>query len=478
MPEPDSNQAPHSVEYDRDKSIKIALDSLSNPPSLKNEDYDTQEYKNRFYTNKPLLDELVSEPEYQSQIFSLIGQMLEPEEISDELAVVALEFVLEHDTEAKNYISNLTNNKKYLQNIIYTANKNTYVNFNQDENVGRAIKKRALELVMPFLIEELTSHDPSPAWGEIGNAATTIELSTIFDKVAASLTSDEPAIEITAELISSDLGNLVTSKEKLKFFMEKFNLPFESIVNDWDSSNMDSAYKSIRQSDSNKTWRINFEKLLEIELRRPGISRYLYSECGIANFGRYPTNILIDQYDARYDTTSPYGVALFAKADNDGALYDTDYLIDFQNDLKNENFKLRIFECQDSLDVISALNSSRRQFGKIEFGILDAHGGEKFISLGNYGENLSLYSVLNPNAPSILRAFVEDPTIILNSCQTGFEHGIGGHLSSLGASVYAPETSTSIESLRFNPDAGEKKFTVEFRNEGHARPFKQGARTN
>lgn len=323
----------------------------------------------------------------------------------------------------------------------------------------------------PTTLDELSdqlSGDMSLAWNNIGIKASTDELVRIFDDLTLLFKDedDESAIE-DCDVVSFHLSKMADDPSKLTAFLEKFNLPVRSVLADWNLSNIESADSARRKKTVNDYWKINLGKVIEIELRRPGIASFLHEKYRISDFGRYPTEVLIDQYDGRYDSTSPYGIAIFAKEDKTGAIYDTTYLYSFFKDLKKSGYRFRIFECSDRREVVSALNSSRHQFGKIHFGLIDAHGSETRIALGKYSQfmddkNIRLEDLVNPNYPDVTKAFIDNPTIILNSCLTGAEGGIKQYIEALGAKVYAPSTSTNITSIEFDPERKEEPFIVEF----------------
>ena len=172
-----------------------------------------------------------------------------------------------------------------------------------------------------------------------------------------------------------------------------------------------------------------------LEKERPCISSVLQSEFGISWFARYPEELLIEQYDKRGIKDLPYGIIIYPQADYNQAFYSefsNRNIFERLGDQLKGKYEIKIFEAKNSLELVHALNKSRKEYGKISFAIIGGHGSKDSIVLGNSVFNperkqgvLDQAHVANKGASSLQLAFIENPTIILVSCSTGELGGIG-----------------------------------------------------
>lgn len=211
----------------------------------------------------------------------------------------------------------------------------------------------------------------------------------------------------------------------------------------------------------------NFMSVFELESQRPGIASALNKEFGISCFGRYPKNLLIAQYDNKDKKEEPYGVIINAKEDYNGAFYGN---VNTYNklfaQLQNRQ-KIRVFEVESPLDIVRVLNQGRHKYGKISFAIIGGHGTEKSVWFGrdfsSRKPSLRQEDLKRKGASALTLAFVENPTIILNSCSTGALGGIGEDMSNLGATIIAPPTPAAIKDIDVSIDhQGRPQFNVEY----------------
>ncbi len=216
-----------------------------------------------------------------------------------------------------------------------------------------------------------------------------------------------------------------------------------------------------------------------IETERPGICNVLFTEYGIRNFGRYPAVSLIAQYDNR-DQQIPYGVLIYPESDYNGAFSEHEIAIEgLFRDLSAMNHGLRIYESGSRQEVVRALISADKRYGKqnkISFAVLGGHGEPDSIAMGGRRSNgdleISQKDLENPRTKKIKDLFIEDPTLILISCSTGVEAGIGEDMSSLGVNVIAPDSSTNLDQIRaFRQRNGSLKFDVVFEGKANAAHF-------
>jgi len=215
---------------------------------------------------------------------------------------------------------------------------------------------------------------------------------------------------------------------------------------------------------------VNILKMKELETSRPGIVKSLFSEFGIKEFHRYPTNVLIKQFDTK-DQDLPYGIVLFTNDDHNDA-FDLDREIIESMSKQTENkLLIRISEFQSRFSFLKNLASFNERYGKknkIEYLLWGAHGWQ--AAIGNIG-NLQLNG---KGAKRTKDFFIDKPEIILASCSTGAEGAIAQKMSEIyNATVHAPSIPSNLEKVLVNFDSQNKlHFNVEFqRNCGNTYSF-------
>lgn len=244
----------------------------------------------------------------------------------------------------------------------------------------------------------------------------------------------------------------------------------------------------------------NLVSIISLEQARPGICRLLGEEYNLRHFYRYPSEVLIRQYDAHGSSKLPYGVVLYPDWDHNGAFARNSIFEKLSDDLSNLGYAMRIFECKSTIDVARALIKANRWYGarhRISFAVIGGHGESDRIRFGRnqklrVARTTTWEDYIDPMHPAQLRFlerhgssslpptnlfppanlyndfldclrsedlqgqgakkaftfFESHPTIILESCSTGAEKGIGQALSQLGgAEVIAPDTPTATRGI-------------------------------
>lgn len=255
------------------------------------------------------------------------------------------------------------------------------------------------------------------------------------------------------------------SVRRVEDFLDSFQLPSENIYSAWQES---SDWREFSQ-----VIRDNLESIFKLEKSQPGICKFLYAEFGIADFGRYPEEVLIRQFQEFNQIGNQYGLVIFPRNDWNGAFYQRkDMIKDLHRQLSGK-FNLRIFECESKIDIARALIKCDRRYNppgsdghKISLLILGGHGNEESIDFGGDDE-IHVLSSDDLSGSGVQRSgnfFDQNPTIILDSCSTGADAGIGQELSKrFGARVIAPKTPTSLDKLYAIQKPDQKKFTFNAR---------------
>lgn len=227
--------------------------------------------------------------------------------------------------------------------------------------------------------------------------------------------------------------------------------------------------------------RHNLMAIDKIGEARPEACRILQEEFNINDFYRYPQPVLIEQYDQRDRTDLPYGVVFFPKNDHNSAFYQQNQMFLMLFEQLGDRYALRIAEGESKIEIIMLLRKLDRKYGehhKISFAILGGHGNPNGILFGGTEEKhkLKTEDLVDPRAAKTSRYFVEHPTIILSSCSTGFNAGIGQELSKvLHARVIAPDKDSALKYIEAKiGENGDLDFQVGFSHETQSIYYAQG----
>ncbi len=221
-------------------------------------------------------------------------------------------------------------------------------------------------------------------------------------------------------------------------FLKKFNLNTQDIFNPWFTNE-----KEISELITER----HLEKMNELEDSRPGSVRILFDEFGIALFGKYPVEVLIDQFDQR-DSDLKYGVFATSHENSIDALANEEEFLNFAF-LKQNNVALRFFEFQNAFGLFRRLKKLDERYGKqnkISFGIINAHGADegKSMLLGGSQKDIAEEKDLTTDRiNAITSVFDENPNFLFLSCDTGKENSFASSFSKMtGATVIAPNKPT------------------------------------
>jgi hypothetical protein len=258
-----------------------------------------------------------------------------------------------------------------------------------------------------------------------------------------------------------DFPELIYSGWKaVRSTLEKLGLPYDEFVQAW--------MKSTKSEKIGSAVYDNLKVITELEEAKKGTTLFLYREFGILDFGRYPSALLLKQVEEVEDTSKPWGVIMYPRNDWNGAFYaDKDAFEELLTSVKGE-FSLRVVECEGKRDVARNLIKLDRKYNpsdgsghKVSLAIIGGHGTENTIRFGGDDDRhvLRTEDLLGKGTAKASQFFEVNPTIILVSCSTGAEKGIGQELSEkFGAKVIAPKIPTNISGLHASRNRGQSKF--------------------
>lgn len=243
--------------------------------------------------------------------------------------------------------------------------------------------------------------------------------------------------------------------ESLSTFLRIYDLSPTKIIDAWAASTKPEKFGEAVE--------VNTRRIIEIEHDQPGISKFLNREFGITDFGRYPPELLIQQYKEQDNNENPYGVIVYPRSDHNGAFYQNGYIFKDLLDKLDGEFSLRVVECESKIDIARALIKFDRRYNpggkghKISLAIIGGHGSENTIKFGGQDERhrLRIQDLMGSGIQNTSRFFEEGPTIILASCSTGANKGIGQEMSEkIGAKVIAPKEPTNLTEIQVGRKRG------------------------
>lgn len=271
--------------------------------------------------------------------------------------------------------------------------------------------------------------------------------------------------------MASVLGIIMDETGTDPFYFDKFGIDASDTLIAW----------CISSADVFQAFEDNKLALEILEGQRPGIARTLSGEFGIRNFGRYPEELLIRQFD-ELTVGGKYGVIAYPRLDH-GLAFNNDGSKEAMRTLSQQlgDTKIRITEAGSLFDLMKRMTQLQSKYGKLSFGFLGAHGGKDAMQFG-WGKKNEVWTddvLRSSSAARIHDYFEEGATLVLESCSTGAEEGIGQAISdALKMKVIAPgSTAGGIQRLQVlrNEDQPEVPpgFDIEFKW-AQAQQYEQG----
>jgi len=259
------------------------------------------------------------------------------------------------------------------------------------------------------------------------------------------------ANQLYKSLGEDDMGSYFQARIRAVDMLKKFGLDGSTLVFCW-LINGDKEDGAFFLAD-------NIRTVFSLESKIRGITSVLSSRFGIEYFARYPEEVLLRQYEEMEEKDSrPVGVIVYPGIDHNGGFYNRDLLRAFFKDL-NGKVKVVVWEADSHLELVHALNFTRNNYGRISNLLLGGHGEKDRIELGRRNKNsvIRKRDIKRKGALSLRNAFTDNPTIILNACNTGIVGGVAEAMSEMGATIIAPPEPISLEKI----------IVSEIRDDGH-----------
>lgn len=258
--------------------------------------------------------------------------------------------------------------------------------------------------------------------------------------------------ETVAERIRGEKNILINQ------LLEKYQLTHSGIIEDWNNTG---------NPDGEAYGEGNLRAICRLEAQAPGITETLHRDFGISHFARYPTEVLLRQFEQGDQGEIPYGVIIYPKADYNGVLSTHQGVFaKLLQQAEQVGYALRVAESDSKQNLVSVLNRFRNRYGKIAFAVIGGHGEPDNIRIGRDNNRGIIYTadISRRAASATQHAFEKNPTIILASCSTGAPDGIGQEIANLGATVIAPKKPTDLRGISIKRVGEQLQFEVRFRD--------------
>jgi hypothetical protein len=172
----------------------------------------------------------------------------------------------------------------------------------------------------------------------------------------------------------------------------------------------------------------NILKITSIEEDCSGATLWLHQNCGIRHFKRYPSQMLIEQYQrdgsGKEATTKRKRPAILMTAvdDHNGAFYELDNHIRYLHSDLSDELDFSIFEYSNSREAKKMLSQHRRQYGRIGLWLLSSHGDQFHFNRlyeASPGEKVQVKDVLRGDMTGRKKHFFTiNGVVILNICSS------------------------------------------------------------
>jgi hypothetical protein len=199
----------------------------------------------------------------------------------------------------------------------------------------------------------------------------------------------------------------------------------------------------------------NLKAIASLEAERAGATQYLSEYYGIRHFSRYPTDLLVAQFDNGGKVDRPYGISISAVDDRRGAF--SDYWMP-NNSIPSalysqakETHDFLVAEAETSAEFEQRLkhfDALNGEHFKIDFALIETHGSPNSITFGTAPDLGSL--ALGSKLSDVRKIFSPRASIAMTGCSTGQINGMAQSLSrQFNTTVVAPSAVTATNHITF-----------------------------
>lgn len=274
------------------------------------------------------------------------------------------------------------------------------------------------------------------------------------------------------ELMEENLDTDSKAKTELSNMFYQYGLNGEKTLKAIIESNQEVWDKGLCECVSINIKR-NLETIESLEEARPGAARALFDKFGICAFGRYPVELLVDQYDHINDKEMQYGIAIYPRTDCNGAFYqDKEVLKRLQTQLQESGLLLRVYEVGSKEWLYKFLSQADRRYNPngdnaIKFVVISGHGEFDAIKLteGEKEETRKAITTNDLNSDFLsqkgrdylkkIRNFLADQAhIVVQACTSGQKGGVVNEMAKrMKVTTHGSRIPTALIDIQIEFDA-------------------------
>lgn len=194
-----------------------------------------------------------------------------------------------------------------------------------------------------------------------------------------------------------------------------------------------------------------FGQLIRLLGVDPSIPTTLRSDFGIMRVGRYPPEVLIEQFGLADDREVPYGLILSTRIDHNGSYSFGAARELFQrmfSQAKKLGITLRFVEVGSEEEIEEMAYIFSQKYPPAEFGIIISHASEKRIILDGHAGNIaSIDSDLHGFSPleSVIRS---KGHVVFDSCEVGRPGSFAERFANAGFIAHGPAEKSFLKGIR------------------------------
>lgn len=260
------------------------------------------------------------------------------------------------------------------------------------------------------------------------------------------------------------------ARQILSTLLSSYGLSPDVLIRAWNSSSRNEG--ELARTSPEGLFTHNLKNLRALENMHPGAAKVLSEKFGIMDFGRFPPELLSQQFENMENVEKPYGLIVLPRDDHNGSFSarSEQALQQLSSGLEGR-YLLRAIEVESKMDLARKLIQMDKKYGahqKIGFALVGAHSGAGMLVFGAGDRkfySLNVDDFLGRGVKRSFHYFVKNPTVILWGCKAGKEGGIGQKLSAaMDAEVIGPKkVSAGIEKIKVRFDKQNKpRFSVTF----------------
>ncbi|QQG44247.1 MAG: hypothetical protein HYW86_05330 [Candidatus Roizmanbacteria bacterium] len=245
------------------------------------------------------------------------------------------------------------------------------------------------------------------------------------------------------------------SRELVAYVLKDFGLNIAKLAKVWGNYSLKTGLIGMAS--------LNLDSIFDLEAARPNIARTLCDEFNINLFHRYPTEVLIAQYDQRTDMRIPYGVMINSIADHNEAFSNLGMIglmKSIHYELQKLGYGIRVYEGGSEEEVKKYFDQSNQRYGAKtpEFGFILGHGHSDSIQM-DWESSKQPSRIIRQQSfqgkPSLrFTDYMKDgATLVLISCSTGVKGGIAQEISKQGITVVGPDQKAGVNNVSISKDA-------------------------